>query len=146
MVSLLSLLLLGWGAGALPEVVKLGREEEEGAVHRACTGALFDEGAEAQMAAFTHSIEMVNDDRTTMSRSLLTETLATYPTDDSFKASRKLCDLVERGVAALFGPISPISANHVQSVSEALHLPYMQTRWGPPGDRAGTKDIWWRQT
>ena len=55
--------------------------------------------------------------------------VATYPQDDSFKASKKLCDLVRPGIAAIFGPTSAFASNHVQSVSEALHLPFMETRW-----------------
>ena len=46
-----------------------------------------------------------------------------------FQASKKLCDLVEPGVVSIFGPTSAFSSNHVQSASEALHLPFMETRW-----------------
>ena len=42
---------------------------------------------------------------------------------------KKLCELIQPGIAAVFGPTSPFSANHVQSVSEALHVPFMETRW-----------------
>ena len=98
-------------------------------VVRLCPGALFEEGSEPQQRAFLRALEMVNDDRTTMTRSRLSDIIGTFPKDDSFKASRRLCELVEPGVAAIFGPSSPISANHVQSVSEALHVPYMETRW-----------------
>ena len=72
---------------------------------------------------------MVNDDRTLMTRSPLTYSLGTYPSDDSFKASRKLCELIEPGVASIFGPTSPVSSSHVQSISDAVHVPYMETRW-----------------
>lgn len=72
---------------------------------------------------------MVNDDRTILTRSLVKEALGTYPRDDSFKASRKLCELIRPGVAAIFGPTSPITSNHVQSVSDAIHVPFIETRW-----------------
>ena len=126
----------------------------------------------------------------TLSRSRVSEVVATYPTDDSFKAtfrhhhchhhhhhhryhhhhphpdnspppfpltrsaqsspltlmqaSRKLCELIKAGVAGIFGPVSPVSSNHVQSVrsvnclflstpsvqvTDTLHLPFMETRW-----------------
>ena len=45
------------------------------------------------------------------------------------KASRKLCELLQPGLGAIFGPTSQTTANHVQSVSQALHLPYIETRW-----------------
>merc|ERR1719347_1227417 len=89
----------------LPEYIKLA--------------ALFDAKSGQQEAAFQRAIEMVNDDRTVLTRSLLSLALAHYPTDDSFKASKKLCELLAPGVAAIFGPSSPVSANHVMSVSEA---------------------------
>ena len=37
--------------------------------------------------------------------------------DDSFKASKALCELIKPGVAAIFGPTSSFSSNHVQSGS-----------------------------
>ena len=91
----------------------------------------------------------VNDNlmsRMTLSRSRVSEVVATYPRDDSFKvdttttflfppitlvvlnsltcmqASRKLCELIKDGVAGIFGPVSPVSSNHVQSVST---LPFL---------------------
>ena len=40
--------------------------------------------------------------------------MANYPADDSFKASKKICELILPGVAAIFGPVSATSSNHVQ--------------------------------
>jgi len=100
---------------AMPEVIKFG--------------ALFDENSHPEQTAFVNSIKMVNLDRMTLSRSRVSEVVATYPTDDSFKASRKLCELIKAGVAGIFGPVSPVSSNHVQSVTDTLHLPFMETRW-----------------
>ena len=34
---------------------------------------------------------------------------ARYPQDDSFKASKELCELIRPGVAAIFGPTSSFS-------------------------------------
>ena len=93
------------------------------------SAALFDGNSGPQEAAFQRAIDMVNDDRTILTRSLVTMDIARYPQDDSFKASKKLCELIQPGIAAIFGPSSPFSANHVQSVSEALHVPFMETRW-----------------
>ena len=73
---------------------------------------------------------MVNDDRTILSRSRVHGLdVAKYPQDDSFKASKQLCDLVSPGIVAIFGPTSTLASNHVQSVAESLHVPFMETRW-----------------
>jgi hypothetical protein len=47
-------------------------------------------------------------------RSLVSADVANYPADDSFKASKKICELILPGVAAIFGPVSATSSNHVQ--------------------------------
>lgn len=41
-----------------------------------------------------------------------------------------VCDLLEKGVVALFGPLSasPSSA-HTQSICDALEIPHIETRW-----------------
>ena len=110
-----------------------------------------------------------------MSRSRLTEAVSIFPSDDSFKAifqyflelgvflfqgqniskssqaSRKLCELLEPGLGAIFGPTSPSAANHVQSVSQALHVPFVETRWRQiERDHAlrqleGGSMTWWQQ-
>ena len=70
--------------------------------------------------------------------------VARYPQDDSFKASKKLCDLVHPGIVAIFGPTSAFASNHVQSAAEALHLPFMETRWNYNFQRSAYS-IRWRQ-
>uniref|UniRef100_A0A8D3DJ07 Glutamate receptor n=1 Tax=Scophthalmus maximus TaxID=52904 RepID=A0A8D3DJ07_SCOMX len=48
---------------------------------------------------------------------------------DSFEASRKACDQLSLGVAAIFGPSHSSSANAVQSICNALGVPHIQTKW-----------------
>jgi len=115
MNTLYLLLMYAISAFGLPEVIKLA--------------ALFDDHSGPEEAAFQRAVDMVNDDRTILTRSLVTMDIARYPQDDSFKASKKLCELVRPGISAIFGPTAPFSSNHVQSVSEALHMPFMETRW-----------------
>lgn len=47
-----------------------------------------------------------------------------------------MCDLLEKGVVALFGPLraSPSSA-HTQSICDALEIPHIETRWDFTQDR-----------
>ena len=49
------------------------------------SGALFDEHSGSEEAAFQRGIELVNDDRTILSRSIVDMDIARFPADDSFK-------------------------------------------------------------
>lgn len=40
-----------------------------------------------------------------------------------------MCRQVRDGIAAVFGPMSAISAAHVQSICDALEIPHIETRW-----------------
>nr|KAF6477605.1 glutamate ionotropic receptor kainate type subunit 1 [Molossus molossus] len=51
---------------------------------------------------------------------------------DSFEASRRACDQLALGVAALFGPSHSSSVSAVQSICNALQVPHVQTRWKHP--------------
>jgi len=113
--SLLTLAALLHITSALPEVIKLA--------------GIFDHESEAQKATFLRAVEAVNDDRTILTKSLVTTDINDYPHDDSFKASKKLCEMVQSEVAGIFGPTKPASGDHVQAVSNTLNVPFMQTKW-----------------
>uniref|UniRef100_A0AAR2JD88 Glutamate receptor n=1 Tax=Pygocentrus nattereri TaxID=42514 RepID=A0AAR2JD88_PYGNA len=51
---------------------------------------------------------------------------------DSFEASRRACDQLGLGVAAVFGPSHSSSVSAVQSICNALEVPHIQTRWKHP--------------
>ncbi|XP_043928679.1 glutamate receptor ionotropic, kainate 1 isoform X2 [Protopterus annectens] len=51
---------------------------------------------------------------------------------DSFEASRRACDQLALGVAAVFGPTHSSSVSAVQSICNALEVPHIQTRWKHP--------------
>lgn len=51
-------------------------------------GALFDEHSGSEEAAFQRGIELVNDDRTILSRSIVDMDIARFPADDSFKVKK----------------------------------------------------------
>ena len=46
-----------------------------------------------------------------------------HPLRINFQASRKLCDLIKAGVAGIFGPVAPVSSNHIQSVGKIFKNP-----------------------
>jgi len=116
------MLLIAWGTvlclqsvSALPEVIKLA--------------GLFDTNSASQEASFLRAITAVNDDRTILTKSLVSADVGRYPADDSFKASKKLCELILPGVSAFFGPTTESSSYHVQALSDTLHVPFMQTKY-----------------
>lgn len=49
--------------------------------------------------------------------------------DDSFRATKKVCNLLSMGVAGIFGPLSDVTSMHVQSICDALDVPHVETRW-----------------
>jgi len=123
------MLLIAWGTilslktvSGLPEVIKLA--------------GLFDTNSASQEASFLRAITAVNDDRTILTKSLVSADVGRYPADDSFKASKKLCELIQPGVSAFFGPITESSSYHVQAVSDTLHVPFMQTKYEYALERA----------
>ena len=71
---------------------------------RLVPAGIFDHESEAQKATFLRAVEAVNDDRTILTKSLVTTDINDYPNDDSFKASKKLCEMVQSEVAGIFGP------------------------------------------
>ena len=56
------------------------------------SGALFDEHSGSEEAAFQRGIELVNDDRTILSRSIVDMDIARFPADDSFKVRMIMFD------------------------------------------------------
>ena len=40
-----------------------------------------------------------------------------------------VCHLLRSGVAAIFGPQSPHTASHVQSICDTMEIPHLETRW-----------------
>ena len=113
------------------------------------SAGLFDTSSGAQESAFRRAVTAVNDDRSILTKSLVVAEVGRYknyilkmmmnqlkkieyvfifryPSDDSFKASKTLCDLIQPGVAGVFGPITPATASHVEATSNVLHVPFMQ--------------------
>jgi len=99
--------------------------------------ALFnDDHGPSHELAFQRAVNMVNDDRTILTKAPVSADIGNFPADDSFKASKKLCELIRPGVVAVFGPTTPTAANHVQSVANALHVPFLETRWDYSTERS----------
>ncbi|KAK7026645.1 hypothetical protein SK128_015457 [Halocaridina rubra] len=104
-----------WRVFALPDTIVIG--------------GIFDAKDERQELAFRYAVDRVNRDRSTLSRSMLRAQVEKLPADDSFHASKRVCMLLRTGVAAIFGPQSENTANHVQSICDAMEVPHIETRW-----------------
>ncbi|XP_041437516.1 glutamate receptor ionotropic, kainate 1 isoform X1 [Xenopus laevis] len=82
--------------------------------------------------AFKFAVTNINRNRTLMPNTTLTYDIQRINLFDSFEASRRACDQLALGVAALFGPSHSSSVSAVQSICNALEVPHMQTRWKHP--------------
>jgi len=116
------MLLFAWSTivslqsvSSLPEVIKLA--------------GLFDTNSASQEASFLRAVDAVNDDRTILTKSLVSADVGRYPADDSFKASKKLCEIIQPGVSALFGPTTKAASNNIQALSDTLNVPFLQTKF-----------------
>ncbi|XP_066262969.1 glutamate receptor ionotropic, kainate 2 [Euwallacea similis] len=92
-------------------------------------GGLFHPTDDKQEIAFRYAIEKINSDRAILPRSKLQAQIEKIPPQDSFHASKKVCHLLRSGVAAIFGPQSPHTASHVQSICDTMEIPHLETRW-----------------
>lgn len=93
-------------------------------------GGLFEAGDNAGLAEmFRFAVNRVNWDNVLEDRrSNLEPDIQEVNDDDSFHASKKVCQMLKGGLVALFGPSSESSSAHVQSIADTLHVPHLETR------------------
>nr|XP_019953042.1 PREDICTED: glutamate receptor ionotropic, kainate 2-like [Paralichthys olivaceus] len=118
LIPLLLLLLLGYTRG-MPHVLRFGGIFES--IESGPSGA--------EELAFKFALNTINRNRTLLPNTTLTYDIQRINIFDSFEASRKACDQLSLGVAAIFGPSHSSSANAVQSICNALGVPHIQTKW-----------------
>merc|ERR550532_3389913 len=92
-------------------------------------GGLFEETNSVEEIAFKYAVDHINRKRELLPRSRVTAQIERVPPHDSFYASPRVCHTLSQGVAALFGPNSPFTAHHVQSICDAKEIPHIETRW-----------------
>lgn len=117
-IVLMALMVVSWrpaDVGALPRIIRIG--------------AILDQEDDMQELAMRHAVERVNGDKDMLPRSTLDATIDLQPADDSFHASKRVCHLLAEGVAAIFGPQSENTANHVQSICDNKAIPHIETRY-----------------
>lgn len=112
---ILSFLLLISELYCLPDVIKIG--------------GLFHPSNDHQELAFKHAVDKINADRFILPRSKLVAQIEKISPFDSFHASKRVCSLLNLGVAAIFGPQSSSTAGHVQSICDTMEIPHLENRW-----------------
>ncbi|XP_034286412.1 glutamate receptor ionotropic, kainate 1 isoform X5 [Pantherophis guttatus] len=99
-------------------------------------GGIFEmvenEPVNVEELAFKFAVTNINRNRTLMPNTTLTYDIQRINLFDSFEASRRACDQLALGVAALFGPSHSSSVSAVQSICNALEVPHIQIRWKHP--------------
>jgi len=102
----------------------------QAAVRKMTIAAIFDEGGErAHELAFRHAVQGINRNRNILSGVELHAETVHIPEDDTFTAERKTCHLLEKGVVAIFGPLSKSSSEHIRSITDSMEIPFIETRW-----------------
>ncbi|XP_051546510.1 glutamate receptor ionotropic, kainate 2-like isoform X2 [Myxocyprinus asiaticus] len=115
----LTVLVLVAGSSGMPHVLRFGGIFES--IESGPSGP--------EELAFKFALNTINRNRTLLPNTTLTYDIQRINVFDSFEASRKACEQLSLGVAAIFGPSHSSSANAVQSISNALGVPHIQTRW-----------------
>ncbi|XP_063982434.1 glutamate receptor ionotropic, kainate 1 isoform X2 [Diachasmimorpha longicaudata] len=100
---------------ALPDIIRIG--------------GLFHPVDDKQAVAFRYAVEKINAIRDILPRSRLSAQIEQILPQDSFHASKRVCYLLNTGVAAIFGPQSAHTASHVQSICDTMEIPHLETRW-----------------
>ncbi|XP_017772226.1 PREDICTED: glutamate receptor ionotropic, kainate 2-like isoform X2 [Nicrophorus vespilloides] len=98
-------------------------------------GALFDnEYSEAEIAFrfAVNRFNMFNKDYT------LKPEVRYVPETDGFKTGQIVCEMVESGLSAIFGPVSSKTNDIVQSIAETLEIPQFQTFWNHKLQKSAT--------
>lgn len=115
---LLACWVAAWrGCEALPPVIRVG--------------GLFDNADDEQEFAFRVAIDRINNNNGNgiLLRSRLVPHIERLDKDDSFRATKKVCTLLNTGIAGIFGPSSDVTSMHVQSICDALDIPHIEMRW-----------------
>ncbi|XP_071449244.1 glutamate receptor ionotropic, kainate 2-like isoform X2 [Hetaerina americana] len=81
--------------------------------------------------AFRYAVDRINMDRNLFPRGRLNPLIEKVSPSDSFQTAKRVCNMTEQGVAAIFGPSSRLTSSIVQSTCDTLEIPHLETRWDP---------------
>ncbi|XP_050427756.1 glutamate receptor ionotropic, kainate 2-like isoform X3 [Adelges cooleyi] len=89
---------------------------------------LFDSENSIERQAFELAVQKVNIDPA-LSDVFLKAQIEVIDYSDSYKSSLKVCETLDSGVRAVFGPSHYESANVIQSMCEKMNVPRIETNW-----------------
>ncbi|XP_023332770.1 glutamate receptor ionotropic, kainate 1 [Eurytemora carolleeae] len=97
--------------------------------------AIFDQDTDLTLdLMFVNAIKKVNRIPGFLPPGLaLVPLIQRIPRDNSFLAERATCQVLSKGVVAVFGPQSKINSEHVKSICDCSEIPYFETSLGLPG-------------
>merc|ERR1712128_352916 len=125
-VSRMGVLVKSVGLALVMATVVVG----QGRPKQMTIAAIFDQGGDPKHElAFNNAVESINRNRDILTGVELTSEIVHIPEGDSYLAERKTCYLLEKGVVAIFGPLSKPSSEHIKSITDSMEIPYIETRW-----------------
>ncbi|GBN04506.1 Glutamate receptor ionotropic, kainate 2 [Araneus ventricosus] len=100
-------------------------------------GGLFDTEDEEQELAFRLAVEFFNRNTIMRRKPEIVAQIERINTGDIYDANKKVCGLLEMGVAAIFGPQDHLTSLHVGSICDEVEVPHIETRWDYKNKRDG---------
>ncbi|GLV43975.1 Kainate-type ionotropic glutamate receptor subunit 1D [Carabus blaptoides fortunei] len=89
-------------------------------------GGIFDVDQEEQKLAFSHAVELVNNEKLLFPHRLVV--LSDRVNEDNvYEVSKTVCSMLSSGVFSIFGPSSKSSSLHVQSICDTKEMPHVET-------------------
>merc|ERR1719206_247851 len=87
---------------------------------------IFDDSSAVEEAIFHYAVDQINQQSNLLPKSRVTGWTERVNLDDSFHTSKKVCELLGQGVAALVSPSSPNSGPEVRSICQAKEVPHIE--------------------
>ncbi|XP_017778458.1 PREDICTED: glutamate receptor ionotropic, kainate 2-like isoform X2 [Nicrophorus vespilloides] len=98
-------------------------------------GGVFDESDEHEELAFSYAVNMVNSLHPNANIKLV-EKSRRVKLENTLEVSKAVCDLLDDGVVAIFGPSSQSSSPYVQSICDTKEIPHIETHWNTNQQRS----------
>ncbi|KAG8225567.1 hypothetical protein J437_LFUL002084 [Ladona fulva] len=92
-------------------------------------GGIFGDDDMQQELAFRYAVDRINMDKNILEGSKIVPIIERVSPKDCFQTAKRVCNMTEQGVAAIFGPSSRLTSSIVQSTCDNLEIPHLETRW-----------------
>ncbi|KAG1662332.1 Glutamate receptor ionotropic, kainate 2 [Nymphon striatum] len=92
-------------------------------------GGAFETIDEELIKSFGYAVDGVNANHSLLPRTRLSAQIKRLEPQNSFNASKEVCNLLRSGVAAIFGPQSSYISPLMDSLLSKFDIPHIETRW-----------------